>query len=201
MKLYFFVLKIFLFVIFLFSALLVLDSVSSAMEMDQKVKNAFKDEPLPPIEPNNNDVINRIDDAEKAIVKRMTEICTKQKCTKKKPMPKPLPKPKPKPKATCPACPKCETKTETRVVYQDRQILKPIVKHHSVHILAGAAPDGLVIDKYKTRDRNGEYAVRTDRGFVAGLRYQYQWDNNISASIEALSNTSVIGAVGFHFGD
>ena len=87
---------------------------------------------------------------------------------------KPKPKPAPKPVTPKPVEPKKEDcKPVERVVkttvYLDREV--SVVKKNHVYFLLGRGPGGMVTDHYSTKERDGEFAMRTGQmgAIITGL--------------------------------
>ena len=81
-----------------------------------------------------------------------------------------------------------------KVVYKYVDRTKPLPTH-TIGILGGLGPDGVVTDYYDTEDRPNEYVFRTGDGSVFGLQYQYRFTSSFSVSATALSNYTYLGGI------
>jgi hypothetical protein len=126
-------------------------------------------------------------------------------------------------KTDCPVCPKAKAKkcpkakvkkgaTKTVVKWKTRQktnyvpVEKIVYKYvdrerelgtHTIGVLGGLGPEGIVTDYYDTKERSNEYAFRVGEGFIVGLQYQYRLSSSWSVSATVLSNPTVLG--GLHY--
>lgn len=129
-------------------------------------------------------------------------------------------------KTDCPVCPKVKakkcskSKTKTVVKWKTKKVVKwktrqkikyvPVEKvvykyvdrkrelgTHTIGVLGGLGPEGIVTDYYDTKERSKEYAFREGEGFIGGLQYQYRLSSSWSVSATVLSNPTVLG--GLHY--
>lgn len=135
------------------------------------------------------------------------EGCIPKPKTKPKPKPKPKPTPKPAP-APAPApvpeakkdCKPIERVVEKKI-YVDREVQLPASKN-SVYFLLGRGPGGLLTDHYDTKDRKGEFALRSGS---AGLVISAYYSRNISESWSLIGGASSTlpatfsGGFGYHW--
>jgi len=118
---------------------------------------------------------------------------------------KPRPKAQPATKVIyrprkCPE-PKVVEKVVEKTKYIDRTVTVDNTRKNAVYFLLGRGPDGLVTDRFKTKDRDGEFAVRESEGSgaVFGLQYVRHLSTDWSATGIILSNPSFLGGVGYHW--